>query len=53
MAVAGRIQVQGRAADIDQVDLDNQGHLGSFAGAAGDSTRPAPEADLRSRLHQR
>ena len=52
VAVAGHIQVRGRAADMDQVGLDNRGHLGSFAGAAGDSTRPAPVAGLKRRLHQ-
>ena len=43
MAVAGHIQVQGRAAD-NQVDLD------SFAGAAGDNTRLVLEAGLKRQL---
>ena len=52
-AVEGHIQVQGRAADMGQVGLDNQGHhLGSFAGAAGDNTRLVLEADLKGKLCQ-
>ena len=47
MVVAGHIQVQGRTADMDQVDLDSQGHLGNFAGVAGDNTRLALEAGLK------
>ena len=52
MAVAGHIQVQGRAADMDQVDLDSQGHLGNFAGAAGDNTPLALEAGLERQFRQ-
>ena len=47
VVVAGHIQVQDRAAGMDQVDLDSQGHLGNFAGVAEDNTRLALEAGLK------
>jgi hypothetical protein len=50
--VAGRIQIQGRVADMDQVDLDSQGHPDNFAGAAGDNTPLALEVGLKRQFRQ-
>ena len=48
----GHIQAQRKAADMDRVDLDSQGHLDNFAEAAGDNTRLALKVGLKRQFCQ-
>ena len=45
----GHIQARRKTADMD---LDCQGHLDNFAGAAGDNTRLALEVGLKRQFRQ-